>query len=45
MAKIKGCAKCGRSARKGKDVNISLFVRGKIDGKAYFAATGQKVRQ
>jgi len=45
--KVKGCKKCGRNTKKaGRNGSpISLFVKGKIDGKAYFAATGQKVRQ
>ena len=44
--KVKGCRKCGRGKRKqaGRGSAISLFVRGKIDGKQYFALTGQKVR-
>lgn len=44
--KVKGCKKCGRSKRKAaaKGSALSQFVRGKISGKDYFAATNQKVR-
>ena len=44
--KVKGCKKCGRSKRKAaaKGSAFSLFVKGKIDGKQYFALTNQTVK-
>jgi len=39
--KVKGCRKCGRSARKNSTGPLSLFVRGKITAKEYFSLTNQ----
>lgn len=41
--KVKGCRKCGRNKKKSanKGNAISLYVRGKITAKEYFAVTGQ----
>lgn len=43
---VKGCRKCGRGKKKeaAKGSAISLFVRGKIDGRTYFNLTGQKAK-
>lgn len=43
---VKGCRKCGRQKKKdaGRGSALSLFVRGKIDGKAYFAMSGQNYK-
>lgn len=45
--KVKGCKKCGRTAKKASRFGspISLFVRGKIDGKTYFSLTNQSYRK
>jgi hypothetical protein len=42
--KVKGCRKCGRSARKGVGTPISLYVRNKITAKEYFSLTGQSFK-
>jgi len=42
--KVKGCRKCGRSSRKGLDMNLSMFVRDKISGHDYFKLTNQTVK-
>ncbi len=42
--KVKGCKKCGRSAKKGKDQNLSLYVKGFITATEYFRNTNQKVK-
>lgn len=44
--KVKGCKKCGRTGKKASRFGspISLFVRGKISGKEYFALTKQSYK-
>jgi hypothetical protein len=42
--KVKGCKKCGRSARKIAGTPISLYIRDKITAKEYFAQTGQQYK-
>jgi len=48
-SKVKGCRKCGREARKlfraAQNGNAtSLFVRGRISAKEYFALTKQSYK-
>lgn len=43
--RVKGCKKCGRSKKKGRDVALSSFVRGRITAQEYFKLTNQALKR
>lgn len=43
--KIRGCKKCGRTARKIPGSPLSMYVRDRISATEYFRLTNQKIRK